>query len=85
MISGSTERTRCGKVKMIDGQVAWKLFRSPSHTIAGYSISAPEVGDGSVDGLIRLIKAVGEQAIKSKCECEGCQRWITLYNDWVAK
>jgi hypothetical protein len=68
---------------MIDKSVGRAIKQSPTRSIGGYRVgSGTESGNGYMDGLILLICAVGQQAIRSKCECDGCKRWIDLYKDW---
>ena len=41
-----------------------------------------ELGNGNIDGYIKLIAAVAKQARESNCQCESCAKWIQLESDW---
>jgi len=41
-----------------------------------------ELGNGNIDGYLRLIAAVAKQAKESNCQCDSCANWIQLYTDW---
>ena len=68
---------------MLERSVRRAIAVSPTHSIAGYRVGMnTEYGNGLMDGLILLIAAVAQQALKEKCKCDGCMHWINLYKEW---